>query len=180
MSTKARLLEEMRGAIFGGEIAWFASHFYENSTPNCEGCESKKCMFAGNARVCEETWSSDKYLFSLFSRQMHESKKNTLSTPQISPKNFAKRAINLKELKKQNIETYFTTRNARINVLQPTYRRAPMRIGTTKNHPTTFVEEWLSYSEPGSNRHRFPYRCLRPTRLPIPPSEHHSALVVRT
>ena len=51
MSTKARLLEEMRGAIFGGEIAWFASHFYENSTPIGEGCESKKCMFAGNARA---------------------------------------------------------------------------------------------------------------------------------
>ena len=51
MSTKARLLEEMRGVVFWGEIAWFASHFYENSTPNCEGCESKKCMFAGNARA---------------------------------------------------------------------------------------------------------------------------------
>ena len=51
MSTKARLLEEMRGAIFGGEIAWFVSHFYENSTPTGEGCESKKCMFAGNARA---------------------------------------------------------------------------------------------------------------------------------
>ncbi len=51
MSTKARLLEEMRGAIFGGEIAWFASHFYENSMPIGEGCESKKCMFAGNARA---------------------------------------------------------------------------------------------------------------------------------
>ena len=41
----------MRGTIFGGEIAWFASHFYENSTPIGEGCESKKCMFAGNARA---------------------------------------------------------------------------------------------------------------------------------
>ena len=86
MSTKARLLEEMRGAIFGGEIAWFASHFYENSMPIGEGCESKKCMFAGNARVREETRCSGKYLFSLFSHPMHESKKNTLSTPQISPK----------------------------------------------------------------------------------------------
>ena len=48
---------------------------------------------------------------------------------------------------------------------------------------TKQVQEWemkkqdflmkvlLKYSEPGSNRHRFPYRCLRPTRLPIPPSE---------
>ena len=42
---------------------------------------------------------------------MHESKKNTLSTPQISPKNLAKRAINLKELKKQNIETFFTPKS---------------------------------------------------------------------
>ena len=50
-NTKVRLLEEMRGTIFGGEIAWFVSHFYENSTPTGEGCESKKCMFAGNARV---------------------------------------------------------------------------------------------------------------------------------
>ena len=33
------------------------------------------------------------------------------------------------------------------------------------------MERLLLYSEPGSNRHRFPYRCLRPTRLPIPPSE---------
>ena len=51
MSTKARLLEEMRGAIFGGEIVWFACQFYGNSMPIGEGCESKKCMFAGNARV---------------------------------------------------------------------------------------------------------------------------------
>ena len=50
-STKVRLLEVMRGAILGGEIAWFASHFYENSTPIGEGCESKKCMLAGNARA---------------------------------------------------------------------------------------------------------------------------------
>ena len=43
---------------------------------------------------------------------MHEHKTNTLSTPQIFPqKNFAKRAINLKELKKQNIETFFTTKS---------------------------------------------------------------------
>ena len=49
--TKVRLLEEMRGVVFGGEIVWFASHFYGNSTPIGEGCESKKCMFAGNARA---------------------------------------------------------------------------------------------------------------------------------
>ena len=48
---KARPVETMRGTIFGDEIAWFARHFYENSTPICEGCESKKCMFAGNART---------------------------------------------------------------------------------------------------------------------------------
>lgn len=55
-STKVRLVETMKGGILEGEIAWFASHFYENSTPNCEGCESKKCMFAGNARAyAEET-----------------------------------------------------------------------------------------------------------------------------
>ena len=41
----------MKGTVFGGEIAWFAGHFYENSTPNCEGCESKKCNFAGSART---------------------------------------------------------------------------------------------------------------------------------
>jgi len=51
MSTKVRLVEAMKDAIFEDEIAWFARHFYENSTPICEGCESKKCMFAGNARA---------------------------------------------------------------------------------------------------------------------------------
>ena len=50
-STKVRLVEAMKGVVFGGEIVWFASHFYENSTPIGEGCESKKCMFAGNARA---------------------------------------------------------------------------------------------------------------------------------
>ena len=30
--------------------------------------------------------------------------------------------------------------------------------------------EILLYPEPGSNRHRLPYWCLRPARLPIPPS----------
>lgn len=28
------------------------------------------------------------------------------------------------------------------------------------------------YPDPGSNRDGFPHRCLRPTRLPIPPSGH--------
>ena len=50
-STKVRLVEAMKGVVFWGEIVWFASHFYENSTPIGEGCESKKCMFAGNARA---------------------------------------------------------------------------------------------------------------------------------
>ena len=49
--TKARPVEAMKGVVFGGEIVWFASHFYEISTPIGEGCESKKCMFAGNARA---------------------------------------------------------------------------------------------------------------------------------
>ena len=48
---KVRPVEAMKGVVFGGEIVWFASHFYENSTPIGEGCESKKCMFAGNARA---------------------------------------------------------------------------------------------------------------------------------
>ena len=30
---KVRLVEAMKGVVFGGEIVWFASHFYENSTP---------------------------------------------------------------------------------------------------------------------------------------------------
>ena len=51
MSTKVRLVEAMSGEILEGETAWFASHFYGNSTPIGEGCESKKCMFAGNART---------------------------------------------------------------------------------------------------------------------------------
>ena len=48
---KVRLVEAMSGEILEGETAWFASHFYENSTPIGEGCESKKCNFAGNARA---------------------------------------------------------------------------------------------------------------------------------
>ena len=48
---KVRPVEAMKGVVFGGEIVWFASHFYENSTPIGEGCESKKCMLAGNARA---------------------------------------------------------------------------------------------------------------------------------
>jgi hypothetical protein len=38
---KVRPVEAMKGVVFGGEIVWFASHFYENSTPIGEGCESK-------------------------------------------------------------------------------------------------------------------------------------------
>ena len=51
MSTKVRLVEAMKGAILEGERVWFASQFYGNSMPIGEGCESKKCMFAGNARA---------------------------------------------------------------------------------------------------------------------------------
>ena len=51
MSTKVRLIEATKGIILGDEIAWFASQFYGNSMPICEGCESKKCNFAGNARA---------------------------------------------------------------------------------------------------------------------------------
>ena len=51
MSTKVRPVEAMKDAIFEDEIAWFAHHFYENSMPIGEGCESKKYMFAGNARA---------------------------------------------------------------------------------------------------------------------------------
>ena len=47
--TKARPVEAMKDIILEGERVWFVSHFYENSTPIGEGCESKKCMFAGNA-----------------------------------------------------------------------------------------------------------------------------------
>ncbi len=32
------------------------------------------------------------------------------------------------------------------------------------------INSHLLYPEPGSNRHRLPYWCLRPARLPIPPS----------
>ena len=33
----------------------------------------------------------------------------------------------------------------------------------------------FSYPEPGSNRHGLPHWCLRPARLPIPPSGHCNA-----
>ena len=49
---------------------------------------------------------------------------------------------------------------------------ALIRTAQKRSAPqSSIVERLLLYSEPGSNRHRFPYRCLRPTRLPIPPSE---------
>lgn len=35
-----------------------------------------------------------------------------------------------------------------------------------------FINSILLYPEPGSNRHAFRHWCLRPTRLPIPPSGH--------
>ena len=34
---------------------------------------------------------------------------------------------------------------------------------------------YKSYPEPGSNRHGLPHWCLRPARLPIPPSGHDNA-----
>ena len=49
--TKVRLVEAMRGTILEGERVWFVSQFYGNSMPIGEGCESKKCMFADNARA---------------------------------------------------------------------------------------------------------------------------------
>ena len=49
--TKARPVEAMKDIRLEGERVWFVSHFYENSTPIGEGCESKKCMLAGNARA---------------------------------------------------------------------------------------------------------------------------------
>ena len=36
------------------------------------------------------------------------------------------------------------------------------------------IIELNSYPEPGSNRHALRHWCLRPTRLPIPPSGHFS------
>ena len=51
MSTKARLVEATKGVILEGERVGFVSQFYGNSTPIGEGCESKKCNFAGNARA---------------------------------------------------------------------------------------------------------------------------------
>ena len=38
----------------------------------------------------------------------------------------------------------------------------------------------ILYPEPGSNRHEFPHWCLRPTRLPIPPSgqKHNTKVYV--
>ena len=50
-NTKARLVEATKDAILEGERVWFVSQLYENSSPIGEGCESKKCMFAGNARA---------------------------------------------------------------------------------------------------------------------------------
>ena len=39
----------------------------------------------------------------------------------------------------------------------------------------TSASWYKSYPEPGSNRHGLPHWCLRPARLPIPPSGHCNA-----
>ena len=102
----------MRGTIFGGEIAWFVSHFYENSTPTGEGCESKKCMFAGNARAYTRKLGAQASTYFLyFLAKCTKARKHTKHAPNLPPKKLAKRAINLKELKKQNIETFFTPKS---------------------------------------------------------------------
>ena len=87
MSTKVRLLEEMRGVVFWGEIAWFAGHFYENSMPIGEGCESKKCMFAGNARAYARKLGAQTSTYFLYFRtKCTKAKKHTKRTPNFHPK----------------------------------------------------------------------------------------------
>ena len=97
------------------------------------------------------------------------------------PNRVARRqSLKLSLRKEENIRNNIIshTRPVKLTFTNPyIYRHAPRE---QKNHSSTYVKEWLSYFEPGSNRHRFPYRCLRPTRLPIPPSKHLAALVVRT
>ena len=42
----------------------------------------------------------------------------------------------------------------------------------TKSPVNQLINRRFSYPEPGSNRHGLLHWCLRPTRLPIPPSGH--------
>ncbi len=48
----------------------------------------------------------------------------------------------------------------------------PEKWKTADNQVITAV---FRYPEPGSNRHGLPHWCLRPARLPIPPSGHKCA-----
>ena len=84
---KVRLVEAMKGVVFGGEIVWFASHFYENSTPIGEGCESKKCMFAGNARAYARKLSAQASTYFLyFPENAQAQDKHTKHTPNLPRK----------------------------------------------------------------------------------------------
>ena len=77
----------MGGAIFLGEIAWFVSQFYGNSTPIGEGCESKKCMFAGNARAyARKLGAQEVLIFSIFSPSARKQEKHTKHTPNLPQK----------------------------------------------------------------------------------------------
>ena len=44
--------------------------------------------------------------------------------------------------------------------------------GKSKTSPDQLTKRRFQYPEPGSNRHGLLHWCLRPTRLPIPPSGH--------
>ena len=39
-----------------------------------------------------------------------------------------------------------------------------------KKNRSLYAKTPIQYPEPGSNRHGLPHWCLRPARLPIPPS----------
>ena len=84
---KVRLVEATIGIVFGGEIVWFASHFYENSTSIGEGCESKKCMFAGNARAYARKLSAQASTYFLyFPENAQAQDKHTKHTPNLPRK----------------------------------------------------------------------------------------------
>ena len=49
-------------------------------------------------------------------------------------------------------------------------RMPVVRLGPRKKIKRSCVLLFTAYPEPGSNRHGLPHWCLRPARLPIPPS----------
>ena len=74
-------------------------------------------------------------------------------------------------MNKANIEPTSTTRGSTLSIFKSvSYEATKMKRRLSK------VRISNSYPDPGSNRDGLPQRCLRPSRLPIPPSGHRWAV----